>query len=78
VEASHRLLEQSLKRSVSIRIDLSRLEDIDTAGVQLLLAYCREAGRLGVDARFVGETPALADALRLLGLNGALARHTRP
>ncbi len=76
VEAGHRLLQQTLKGSAPLRIDLSRLVDIDTAGVQLLIAYCREAGRLGIDARFVGETPALAQALRLLGLNGALASHT--
>jgi anti-anti-sigma regulatory factor len=76
VEAGHRLLERTLKGPAPIRIDLSRLVDIDTAGVQLLIAYYREATRLGIDVHFMSEATALTEALRLLGLSGALAKRT--
>ncbi len=75
VAAGHRWLEQSLRGSAPIRIDLSQLIDIDSAGVQLLVAYCREAARLGIDVHFFGAAQALHDALKLLGLSGALTGH---
>jgi anti-anti-sigma regulatory factor len=62
------MLQQSLNGVTSIAIDLSSLIDIDTAGVQLLIAYGREAARLGIDVHFFGETTALIEALTLLGL----------
>lgn len=68
VEAGHRMLQQTLHGVTPIGIDLSRLVDIDTAGVQLLIAYDREAARLGIDVHFFGETTSLIDALKLLGL----------
>ena len=68
VAVSYRMLQQSLNGVTSIAIDLSSLIDIDTAGVQLLIAYGREAARLGIDVHFFGETTALIEALTLLGL----------
>jgi anti-sigma B factor antagonist len=65
------MLQQTLHGVTPIGIDLSGLVDIDTAGVQLLIAYDREAVRLGIDVHFFGETPALIEALKLLGLSWA-------
>ncbi len=53
-------------------IDVSGLTAVDTAGVQLLLAIAREAGRRSVRIEFRGDSPALTQALKLLGLEGAL------
>lgn len=72
VAASHRVLERTLEEGTPVRIDLGELADVDTAGVQLLIAYGREAARRGIDVRWSGETPALLNALRLLGMNGLL------
>ena len=69
----HRLLLQSLEGGAPIRIDLGDLVEVDTAGVQLLLAYRHEARRRGIEVEWVDATPTLLDALRLLGLAGSLS-----
>jgi anti-sigma B factor antagonist len=53
-------------------IDVSGLTTVDTAGVQLLLAIKREGDRRSVPIEFRGESPALRQALKVLGLDGAL------
>jgi ABC-type transporter Mla MlaB component len=78
VAVSYRMLQQSLNDVTSIAIDLSSLIDIDTAGVQLLIAYGREAARLGIDVDFFGETTALTEALTLLGLRWTAPTRPRP
>jgi ABC-type transporter Mla MlaB component len=78
VEVSYRMLQQSLNGVTSIGIDLSSLIDIDTAGVQLLIAYGREAARLGIDVQFFGETTAFIEALTLLGLRWTTPTRPRP
>jgi phospholipid transport system transporter-binding protein len=72
VAASHHLLERTLEGGTPVRIDLGELTDVDTAGVQLLAAYGREAARRGIELRWSGETAALLKALRLLGMSGSL------
>jgi anti-anti-sigma regulatory factor len=72
------MLQQSLNGVTSIGIDLSSLIDIDTAGVQLLIAYGREAARLGIDVQFFGETTAFIEALTLLGLRWTTPTRPRP
>jgi phospholipid transport system transporter-binding protein len=72
VEAGHRLLARTLDEGTPVRIDLGELTDVDTAGVQLLIAYGREAARRGIEVRWSGETPVLLNALRLLGMNDSL------
>jgi anti-sigma B factor antagonist len=53
-------------------IDVSGVATIDTAGVQLLLAIKREGDRRGLPIVFRGESPALAQALKVLGLDAAI------
>ncbi len=80
VEAVRRLLVPCLEGDAPIRIDVSRLATLDTAGVQLLLAFRREGTHGGVMVEYCGESAALTRALTLLGLTEAVlgpAHHGR-
>lgn len=68
VEEAHRALVDSLNREGALQIDVSPLEAVDTAGVQLLLALQREGERRGLPVEFCGVSTALERALALLGL----------
>jgi len=52
-------------------IDASRLERIDTAGLQLLAAFCIDCLEQGIVFAWKQQPPVLEEAIRLLGL-GAL------
>jgi anti-anti-sigma regulatory factor len=65
-------LRERLAGSVALTIDLSRVSNVDTAGVQLLLAFCNEAPGRGVSLEFRGQTAALTQALAVLGLQGQI------
>jgi ABC-type transporter Mla MlaB component len=56
----------------AVTIDLSRVSNVDTAGVQLLLALCNEASGRGMNLEFRGQSAALTEALSLLGLQGKI------
>ena len=70
-EARRRLLD-ALVGIRRFSLDVRPLSAVDTAGVQLLLALVQECKRLGIEFSCRGESPALASALRSLGLTGAL------
>jgi anti-anti-sigma factor len=53
-------------------LDLSQVSEIDTAGVQLLLLSQREAAALSRPWRLGAASPAVAEALNLLGLGALL------
>jgi anti-anti-sigma regulatory factor len=77
VESRRDLLLERLRGPGPVMIDVSGLESVDTAGVQLLLACRREAARRGVQLEYCGESPALTDALQRLGLvEAVLGRRT--
>jgi anti-anti-sigma regulatory factor len=61
-----------LARPGALTIDLSRVTNVDTAGVQLLLAVCNEAPGRGMSLEFRGHSAALTQALALLGLQGQI------
>ena len=52
----------------AVEIDLSGVDEIDTAGVQLLLLARREAQGLERELKLVGRSRAVDDALTLLNL----------
>ncbi|MCC6207484.1 MAG: STAS domain-containing protein [Gammaproteobacteria bacterium] len=54
-----------------IIIDASRLERVDTAGTQLLAAFCIDCLEQGIVFAWKQQPPVLEEAIRLLGL-GAL------
>ena len=63
-------LLQVLNSGASIRFDLSSLTEIDTAGVQLVLAVRKEAIALGKECRFVHPSPMVDEVFRALGHAG--------
>lgn len=54
--------------AATVVIDGSRVGEIDTAGLQLLLAARRSVESCGGRLRWQSLTPALASAARMLGL----------
>jgi anti-anti-sigma regulatory factor len=72
VEKVHEVLAGTLARGRGVTVDVGRVVAVDTAGVQLLLAFQSEAVKLGMPAEFCGDSPALARALTVLGLGGKL------
>lgn len=71
MEAKAQLLA-ALVDSNQIEIDLADLEDLDTAGVQLLLLLKLEAQRQQKDCVFINHGAAVRDVIDLLNLAGAL------
>ncbi|WP_148714390.1 STAS domain-containing protein [Chitinolyticbacter meiyuanensis] len=55
-----------------LTIDLSGVDELDTAGVQLLLLAKREAARHGRALAYSGHSPAVISVLELLDLAGTL------
>jgi anti-anti-sigma regulatory factor len=72
VEAARQLLTHCLEGDSPIRIDVSRITAVDTAGVQLLLAFRRAVSHAGMSVEYCGESPPLLHALTLLGLTEAV------
>jgi ABC-type transporter Mla MlaB component len=72
VEEAYRQLMATLARRTAVTVDVSRVGAVDTAGVQLLLAFQSEAVHLGVPVAFCGESAALTHALAVLGLRDTL------
>lgn len=61
-------LLQALKGASQLEVDLSRVGEVDTAGVQLLLLLKREAMKSRKALRLVGHSAATLDALDLFNL----------
>jgi ABC-type transporter Mla MlaB component len=73
VEDVHKRLMARLARGAAVTVDVSRVGAVDTAGVQLLVAFQSEAVKRGVPVEFCGLSTALTHALTVLGL-GATVR----
>jgi len=67
-EGVHRLLSAALVERRAIAVDVGRVQAVDTAGAQLLLAFQGEASRRGVTIEFRGESAPLIHTLAVLGL----------
>ncbi len=61
-----------------IEIDLGKVTEIDTAGIQLLLLAKREAELLGIDLRLRPPTPPVRETLDIVGLEANLDSVARP
>lgn len=59
-------------QSGAVRVDASGVEQVDTAGMQLLVATVATADTLGVPFEWIGVSAALRDAARHLGLGDTL------
>lgn len=66
------LLEGALRGSQEALIDGGSVTTVDTAGIQLLAAFCREAESRGIPVRWVAAGKAIPRAAAWLGLGGVL------
>ncbi|WP_409524122.1 STAS domain-containing protein [Nitrincola sp. MINF-07-Sa-05] len=60
--------EHSLAVRSAIRIDISGLNQVDAAGMQLLYGFQRDASAKGIELHWSEPTPALRDAVNILGI----------
>lgn len=68
VAAFRAALDNVLRQSQAVRLDAAALTVIDTAGLQLLLAFRRAAAARGLACTFGARSEALREAARLAGL----------
>ena len=61
-----------LDRSEPVRLQGEDLDQIDSAGIQFLVAVMQEAAALGIEVSWAGVSDVLRSASEQLGLNGAL------
>jgi anti-anti-sigma regulatory factor len=67
-EGVHRLLLAALGDGRAVTVEVGRVNAVDTAGAQLLLAFQSEAIRRGVTVDIRGESAPLTHTLAVLGL----------
>jgi anti-anti-sigma regulatory factor len=65
-------LAKLLEETGTVTLDISAVQRIDTAGLQVIAAFVRERESHGRQVQWRGEAPALANAARLLGLGALL------
>ena len=70
-EQQQRLL-YALGAGGDVEVDLSQVSELDTAGIQLMVAAKREAAAHNQALRFTGHSPAVFDILELCDLAGHL------
>lgn len=66
-EQRQRLLD-ALEADDEVEVDLSGVSEIDSAGIQLMVAAKREAANRNKSLRFTGHSPAVFDILELCDL----------
>jgi ABC-type transporter Mla MlaB component len=62
-------LAKLLESSAAVTLDVSAVQRIDTAGLQVIAAFVRERESHGRQVQWQGSAAALATAARLLGLS---------
>jgi ABC-type transporter Mla MlaB component len=72
MDALKSALTRHLDESGPITLDVSALQRIDTAGLQLLAAFVRDRRTAGRAVAWRGRAPSLEAAARLLGLHQML------
>jgi len=65
-------LLDALDGETDVEVDLSAVSEMDSAGMQLMVAAKREAGTRNKSLRFTGHSPAVFDILELCDLSGHL------
>jgi anti-sigma B factor antagonist len=63
-----KLLLSAMAVTETLELDLSPVNEIDTAGVQVLILLKRESGRCGHGLRIVAHSPAVCEALEFFNL----------
>jgi len=70
-ELRRRLLD-ALDAAEAVEVDLSRVHEIDSAGLQLMLAARREAVARDKTLRFMNHSPAVRETIEFCDLSGPL------
>jgi len=65
-------LLDALDHGTDVEVDLSEVSEMDSAGMQLLVAAKREAALRNKTLRFSGHSPAVFDVLELCRLSAHL------
>ena len=65
-------LLEALATGTELEVDLAHVSEIDSAGLQLMLAAKREAANRNLALHFAGHSQAVCDALELCKLSGQL------
>ena len=65
-------LLEALDAANEVEVDLSAVAEMDSAGMQLMVAAKREAAQHQKTLRFSGHSPAVFDVLELCKLGGHL------
>jgi anti-anti-sigma regulatory factor len=68
----HRSLCATLTDGAAVEVDGTRVEEIDTAILQLLVSFWRDRAERGVGCAWNGVSPALRRTANLLGLSESL------
>jgi anti-sigma B factor antagonist len=71
-EALKATLLGGIERHPLVELDLSRVAEIDTSGIQLLLLAKREAQRCNTTLRLVAHSPAVHELIDFYDLAGFL------
>lgn len=65
-------LLEAFRQGTAIAADLADVQEIDAAGLQLLVALARSCSSVGLALQFTGPSPAVIEALHWSGLAGEL------
>lgn len=69
-QSLHERLRQLLREHPRLELDLAAVEEIDSAGVQLLMSTKRAAAEQGRSLALVAHSPAVLETLELCQLLG--------
>lgn len=65
----HAQLSEAMEPAIPIELDVGQVVRVDTAALQILTVFQRAARDRGIRLHWSGESRALQEADRLLGLN---------
>ncbi|MBI4985939.1 MAG: STAS domain-containing protein [Rhodocyclales bacterium] len=67
VESKRQLLD-AVRAAKTLELDLSQIQEMDSAGFQLLVLAKREAQRLGRSLRIVAHSPAVLEVIEFYNM----------
>ena len=76
IQALYKPLAKALARNLAIVLAADKVKRIDTAGLQVLIAFYRDAQKRGLDFRWEAPSPALCEAVKLLSLEKTIGLET--
>ena len=65
-------LSKGLETGSKITLDMSDVEQVDTAAIQVLIGFVNSADKSGCEFKWQGESEALSDFSKTLALNSSL------